>query len=253
MVVISIKRLFGVFGSILCSFLAFASISIRLFSEEPLDLSFDKQNLLYWGIVVFLFQVLVFLLLFTDQRKLISDLRKITNYKDLNHPHSRKLLNQMGEIGVVLNLMLKDFSSLLELRLSRIAAFNKVIRIICEDYPEPIIITDTMGTILGISSVLAKKNDININQNPQLSLLVPELKLTEVLGFFEKNRVPWKDESGTGLLCTPVYDHTGSLNLCIWEPGSNLFFQKFAAAPVGAISQKTIRSLKGLLKRKTPS
>ena len=235
---------------ILISFLIFIMVSISLFSESPMDLSIEKQEILFWGIVIIVFQVLVFFLIFIDQHKLSSDLRKIINYKDLYHPQSKKLLSQMGEVGTLINLMLSDFSRLLDLRLSRINALNKTLKTVCEDYPEPIIITDTMGTILGISKVLSKRIEFPKNGFNKIDQLFTDLKIVEVMGIMEKNKEYWKEESGSDLSCTPVFDNNGDLNLCIWEAGANLFQQRFNASQITGLPGKTMKSLKGIWKKK---
>ena len=130
--------------------------------------------------------ILISLLIFIDQRKLSSDLRKIISYKDLYHPQSKKLLSQMGEVGTLINLMLRDFSRLLDLRLSRINVLNKTLKTVCEDYPEPIIITDTMGTILGISKVLSKRMEFPKNGLNKIDQLFPDLKIAEVMGIMKR-------------------------------------------------------------------
>lgn len=250
MIVISLKRLIINFLLILISFIIYIFTSINLFSEFPINLSIEKQEILFWGIIIIIFQSLIFLTVFIDHRRLILDLKKIISYKDLNHPHSIKIINQLGEIGTVINTMLSDFNQLLELRLNRITAFNKVLKTICEEYPEPIIITDNMGTILGVSNILCTKLNITITINSLINEIFPDLKIASIMALLEKNRDIWKDESGTGLNCSPIFDRNANLNLCIWELDSNQLFQKFSSKKVNDISKNTLKSLKGILRKK---
>lgn len=250
MIVINLKRFIISFLLILSSFAIFIMISINLFSEDSLKFSIEKQQILYWGIVTLIFQILVFLSLFIDHRKLVSDLKKIASYKDLNHPQSVKILEQMDDIGKVIHTILHDSNMLLELRLNRITAFNKVLRIVCEEYPEPLLITDTMGSILGISDKLSDKLNLINSSELRLNDIFPDIKLAEILVSLEKNREIWKDETNSGQICTPIFDNKGNLNLCIWEFETSHFAQNIISKPVNNISRRTFNSFRGLLKRK---
>ncbi|MDC7236089.1 MAG: hypothetical protein PQJ58_22900 [Spirochaetales bacterium] len=250
MIVVSVKRLTLSIVLIALSFLLFLAVSIDLYSGTALAESLEKQQILFWGIVTFLFQTVVFLSLFIDQRKLVSDLRKIASYKDLNHPQSAKILDQLGETGTLIHSILNDFNRLLEMRLNRITAFNKVLKIVCEEYPEPLLITDTLGSVLGISDKLSGALSLTMTSDTKLNDIFPEMKLAEILGSLEKSREPWKDLEETGRICTPVFDTSGNLNLCIWEFETSHFSQKIGGSPVNTISRRTINSFRGLLKRK---
>ncbi|MBF9016756.1 MULTISPECIES: hypothetical protein [unclassified Oceanispirochaeta] len=250
MILVKRKRLIISFLMILGSLVLFLLISIDSFSEAPLNISIEKQQVVYWGVVTILFQTLVFLSLFIDQRKLVSDLKKIASYKDLNHPQSAKILDQLDEIGQVIYSILNDFNKLLELRLNRITAFNKVLKIVCEEYPEPLLITDTMGSILGISQKLSDKLNLSIGSDLKINDIFPDLKLAEILVFLEKNREIWRGETNSAEICTPIFDKNGNLNLCIWEFEATHISQKIISNPVNNISKRTLNSFKGFLKRK---
>lgn len=250
MIVISTKRIIFSILLISLSFLIFLMVSINLFSVDPFNISIEKQDIIFWGIVTFIFQMIVFLSLFIDQRKLVNDLNKIASYKDLNHPQSVKILDQLDEIGKVIFTILSDFNKLLELRLNRITAFNKVLKIVCEEYPEPLLITDTMGSILGMSEKLSTKLALSTNTELKLNDIFPEIKLAEILVSLEKNREIWKSDSESGVICTPIFDTSGNLNLCIWEFESSHFSQKIISNPVNKISRRTLNSFKDILRRK---
>ncbi|MDA3956563.1 hypothetical protein [Oceanispirochaeta sp.] len=251
MIVISIKRLIFSFCVILCLTIILLFIGLNLFSIAPLNISFDKQEVLFWGIVILLVQFFIILSAFMGHRKLIADLNKIISYKDLNHPHSMRILDQLGQLGQVLKKMLKEQNDLLELRMNRISAANKVLSLLCEEYPAPVVISDTLGTILGVSDKMRDKIGFAMKSDSKVSDFFPDMKMAEVMVSLEKNRTPWKAEGKSGYMCTPVFDKGGHLNLCVWELESGHLMPKLNSKPVTSLSRKTFQSVKGIFKRKT--
>ncbi len=208
----------------------------------------DKQEFLYWGIVTALFQIILFVFFFRGHRKLITDLKKLVSNQDLNHPQSVRILETMGETGKVIRSMMDEYANLLDMRLNRISAFNKILRIICEEYPEPIMISDTLGAVLAISDRLLEKAEVSPGVL-KVNEVFPEIKMAEVLVHLEKNRDLWRDKSGYS--CTPVFDRSDRLNLCIWELESESILKKISSRPSAAgITRKTVKSFKDLIRRK---
>jgi len=250
MIVISRRRLIISLLLLMASMLVLLGIGISLLSDSPLDKSLEKQKLFYWGLIITLFQISISISVFIGHRKLIADINRITSYKDMNHPQSRRILRQMGSLGDVLINMMKDLNSLLELRMNRISASSKVLKILCEDYPGPLLISDTLGNVLGASEILTEKTGIPLRSDSQLIDFFPDIKLGEVLVSLEKNREGWKEESEKGLICTPVFDRGEHLNLCLWEIETSHVFQKLSKGSVKNKPQRAYNSLKGLFKNR---
>ncbi|QEN08619.1 hypothetical protein EXM22_11720 [Oceanispirochaeta crateris] len=250
MIVISAKRLIISFLLILTSTVVLLMTSINLFSTTSLNLSLDKQEVLFWGIVIIIAQTIVAVMVFVGHQNLIANLNKIISYKDLNHPQSIKILKRLGNFGQILDKMLKELNDLLDLRMNRITASNKVMKLICEEYPTALVISDTLGTILGASNKMKEKANLPIKADTKIMDLFPQIKLAEVLVSLEKNRTLWKDEENTGYVCTPVFDKGGHLNLCIWELETGHFIQKLSSNSAGTLSRKTFQSVRGLFKKR---
>ncbi len=247
MIIVRIKTLVLVLVMVLASTAFLFYREIILLPGGGISLNMEKQELLYWALIVCLFQTALFIFAFRGHRKLIRDLKKLISNRDLSHPQSVKILNAMGETGRVIRMMMEEYSSLLDMRLNRISAFNKIIRIICEDYPEPLMISDTLGTVLGISDQLLEKTGL-AQGDLQVGDVLPEIKMPEVLGHMEKNRSVWKDESGCS--CTPVFDRSDQLNLCIWELEAESILKKITNRQAAGITRKTVNTFRDLIRRK---
>lgn len=240
MIVISKKRLIISLILIFSLMVILLMVSINASSTTPIDKSIEKQRILFWGIILVLIQIIISLSIFSGHRKLIDDLKKIINYKDLNHPQSIKIMKQLGTLGGVFNQMVRDQNNLLQLRMNRIYASSKVLKILCEDYPEALLISDTLGSLLGVSSILIKKSGVPMRGDTKISDYFPEVKQGEVLTFLEKNREIWKNEE-LGILCTPIFDKSDQLNLCIWEMEKSHFLQKLSKNSGNTIAKKPFK------------
>jgi len=258
MIAVSFKRLIISLILILVSTLLLVAASLNLFSTLPLGESLEKQDILFWGIITFLFQCSVGFSILIGHRNIISDLNKLISNKDLNHPHSRKILGQLGALGQVINRMMKELNDLLVLRTDRISALNKVVRMLSEDSSDTILVSDTMGTILGASDILMEKLKMKLSDFTKIYEIFPTIKLAEVLVALEKNRESWKDSTESGILCTPVFDKRGNLNLCLWEIESSgilqkLNRQKMSRQKINSTRKNSLDAFKDMFRKKKSS
>ncbi len=216
---------------LLTGFLLF--LAVKLQGPEALDLSIDKQNILFWGIVVILIQIVILFGLILRHEKILKELEKIAELKELDQPHVQKILKRMGSVGSALYSLLKELNELLALRTYRIQSLNQVLKILCEDSPNAILVSDAMGSVLGQSRKMKEKLASHPKgQSDNIKDFFPAMNLAEVLNAMEKTRGPWDDREGTGLYCTPVFDRTSSLQLCIWDAEGESLIQKIASYPL---------------------
>ncbi len=212
-------------------FLVLKSVSLQ--GGGSLNLSLNKQNVLYWGILVILFQIILLFFLILKHKGILRDIEKIGELKDLDEPQVRKILNGMGAAGLALHDLLKELNELLILRTYRIQSLNQVLQILCEDSPDAILVSDAMGSVLGQSNKMKEK----LSSHPKgasdnIKDFFPAMNLAEVLNAMEKTRAPWDDREDTGLHCSPVFDRKGSLQLCLWEAEGKHFVQKMIGQPL---------------------
>ncbi len=250
MIVVSLKRLIISLSLILSSTLFLLVVSLDLISPLSLGESLEKQDLLFWGIIVFLFQSIMGISILTGHRNVISDLNRLISNKDLSHPHSRKILNQLGPLGQVISRMMKELNELLSLRTDRISALNKVVRLLCDESGKSLVVSDTMGTVLGVSESLLEKTKLKLSDLSTVTEVLPGIKIAEVMVALEKNRDDWKDSGDSGVVCTPVFDKSGHLNLCIWVLESAGFIQKINRHPANMAARKKMVTFRDLMKRK---
>jgi hypothetical protein len=224
------------------------TLILVLISMELKEIKLEKENVLYWGIIALLSQFIIIVSLFRSHKNLIASIKKVTDINDLTHPHSRKLLSKMGDLGNEIEHMVNEQNIASQLRYNRISALNSLVRMLCVGYAEPVLITDVNGEILSMSDTFRKK--INKNETEaSLSLkhlndFRSDIPLTDVLNHLEKQKLPWTSPDITGVLCSPVFDKENVLNFCIWEFESELFNRQIKEI-------KTIKTRETREKRKT--
>lgn len=222
-------------------------------SMDLKEIKLDRENIFFWGIVAVLAELIVFFSLYNSHKKIVSNLKRISEINNLSHPYSQKLLKPMGVIGKEIEHMLNEQNNTSILRANRISALNSLVKTLCAGYSEPVIITDVNGSIQSISETLRLK----INKNDSdASLLLQNLNdfrsdipLIEVLSYLEKQKLPWSNPEMPGVICTPVFDKENILNFCIWEFESEMFNKQFKMNKNMKLGNKTRGTVQGMMSK----
>lgn len=221
MILISIKKLmsFIVLIVISTSFLVFMSINI--FGTESINISFSSQNILFWGIIVLIFQLFLFYNLYHSHKKVIKNIRKISEIGELSHPKVVKIISEMGKLGQELDNLLKNQNEIIELRASRISTLNILVKTLSSGYNRAILVTDINGKIFSISNLLKEKFEkedrLDELKTDIISQIIPTLPLKTIVYFIETEKKEWSDEKFKGIKCYPVLNTENSVTFCIWE------------------------------------
>jgi hypothetical protein len=253
MLVISLKRFIVSFLLIILTTGIIIYISITSQSGESLQLRIDTQNIFFWGIIAFLVQIWVGLSLIFSHKHMVNNLKKISKIGDISHKHAQRILSKMGSLGSEIETMMIEQNKLVVLRSNRISALNTLVKILCDGYTDPVIITDVRGSILSISNEFTEKikkegNDISWKQ---LGDVRPDINLPDVLSHLEKQHLPWSDPEVKGVVCTPVFDKVNMLNFCIWEFETQHINKIYKEKQNVITQKKTFGKAQDLLKRFT--
>ena len=154
----------------------------------------------------------------------------------------------MGETGRVIRMMMEEYSSLLDMRLNRISAFNKIIRIICEDYPEPLMISDTPGHGTWHKRSASGEDRTGPGGPSLWVMFCLRSKCPRSWGIWKKTGRYGRMNRGCS--CTPVFDRSDQLNLCIWELEAESILKKITNRQTAGITRKTVNTFRDLIRRK---
>ncbi|MBI9104362.1 MAG: hypothetical protein JEY99_18240 [Spirochaetales bacterium] len=229
MIVISLKRLLISLCIIITVTIILITSGLALNGGEGWQLKIELQNFFFWGLIVLLVQVGVGGTLIFSHKKLMENIKRLSTFEDFNSMNAEKAFEKLGRLGEEIRKVLRKENQFSVMRANRIAVLNDLVHVLCEGYSEPIMVTDINGVIFTISDKL-KNRITKENGGVSFSNIVdikPDIKLTEVLGFIEKQRTSWKDAEKSSLVCTPVYDKNSSVQFCIWEFETSFFTGKF--------------------------
>ncbi len=251
MMMVTRKRLLISLLLVLVSTLLLIIAGVKLSPGETPEIRLDRENLLFWGIVVLIFQAWIILSLFFRQRSLIADLERIGRIGDLTNIQARKILENMGSLGQALKKVMNEQNEIVRLRSERINALNTLVKMLCEDVDSPVVVTDVTGRVFTYSDKLIEKYG---KEQEELSLskitdIRQDIPLAEVLSHLEKQRLPWNGPEGSGVSCTPIFDKNGTLHFCIWELESVHMLSKYKAASISAGTKQNFQKLQGVLKK----
>ena len=252
MILITRKRLILSLLMILTStgLLIFAGVRLRP-GETPL-IRMDRENLLFWGFVVLIFQGWIMTALFIRQRNLIGDLERIGRIGDLSNIQAVRILKKMGSLGEALKKIMADQNEIVKLRSERITALNTLIKMLCEDVDSPVVVTDVTGGVFSYSDRLLEKIG---KEQEELSLLTigdirQDIPLAEVLSHLEKQRLPWNGPEGSGISCTPIFARDGTLHFCIWEMESVNIVSRYKALSIAAGTRQNFQKIQDVFRNR---
>ncbi len=224
----------------------------RLSPGEASPIRMDRENLLFWGIVILIFQGWIMAALFFRQRKLIGDLERIGRIGDLSNIQAVRILKEMGSLGEALKKIMAEQNEIVNLRSERITALNTLIKMLCEDVDSPVVVTDVTGGVFTYSERLVEKIG---KEQEELSLMTisdirEDIPLAEVLSHMEKQRLPWNGPEGTGISCTPIFARNGTLHFCIWEMESVNIISKYKATSLATGTRQNFQKLQGVFRNR---
>ncbi|MBI9107782.1 MAG: hypothetical protein JEZ04_13625 [Spirochaetales bacterium] len=228
MVVVSFKRLMISLLMIITVTLMLIVCGLAVNGGEFWYLKIEFQNFMFWGIIALIVQLWICGSLLLSHRKIMKTINRLSSFDDLNSMNAEKSFREMGELGEEIKTVLRKVNQLSVMRAERISALNNLVYLLCEGYSEPVIVTDVKGDIFTISDKfkgrIAKNGNSTVINN--IIEIRPELKLSEVLGFIEKQRSAWNGPENSGLVCTPVFDKNSTVQFCIWEFETSFFSEK---------------------------
>lgn len=250
MIVVSLKRLIISLIIIISVTLMLLVIGLLVKGGEDWYLKLNFQNFLFWGIVVLIIQIWISASLLLSHRKILKSINRLSSFENLDSVNAEKSFKEMGGVGEEIRNVLKKINDLSSMRAYRISALNNLADLLCEGYSEPVVVTDVKGLIVTVSEKL--KNRITKESGRDsinyITDIRPELKLTEVLSFIEKERAAWVASDNSKLSCTPVFDKNSALQFCIWEFETSFFAEKIKELnKSGSVSQPAYRKLKNLV------
>lgn len=192
---------------------------IDLQKGAPPLVQLNRENILFWGLIVVILQLWIALMLLIRHRNSISDLEKISRIGDIEQPQAKKILNRLGPLGLQLEKIMKEKNSLNVLQSRRITALNFLVGQLTEKNRQSIVITDNSGRILGINEQLEERLEKETKKRGWEHILEirPDINLPEVFNHLEKTRAVWLQEGNSGLSCSPVNDKDQNLQFCIWN------------------------------------
>lgn len=234
-----------------------AVVSMQLQRGDALQIRIDSQNVLFWGIVVLLVQILTALFLYGGHNTLAGNLNRLKRIGDLNHPHAKKILRDMGELGKGIEDMVLEQNQLISLKSGRITALNSLTKMLCSGYSELLAISDVKGDIFGISQVLTDSIRKEMPDNPLNHIydLRSDLPLGEILNHLEAFKLPWSDAEYPGITCTPLFDSENKIHFCLWELETEKFRKNFKERLKETPVKKDLSRVRGflgdLVKRRT--
>jgi hypothetical protein len=217
------------------SFLLFLTVTILLIvaglaanGGTNWSLKIELQNFFFWGLTALIIQIWIGGSLLLSHKKVIKTISRLSAFDDLNSSNADKSFRELGSLGEEIKKVLKRENQLSVMRALRISALNNLANLLCEGYSEPVIVTDITGKIFTISEKLRTRiiKESKLVQINNIFEIRPEIKLSEILGFIEKQKTAWKDPENTGLICSPVFDKTGVVQFCIWEFETSFFAGK---------------------------
>lgn len=223
MIVLSLKRLVVSFILVLILTGVIIFLGMDLQSGTPVELKFDVENLLFWGIVVLLLQFWIGLSVLLRHRKVLTELGRIAKIEDVSQPHAEKIFKGLGRTGLAIQRLMLDQNRLLVMRSHRISAQNSLMRLLLEGYGEAAAVTDVTGKVLTMSRPLEEKCRSSQGTVSGQSILdfLPDINLKEVLAVMEKQKTFWQEPEKKGAVCTPVFDPEGVMHFCFWEFGDD--------------------------------
>ena len=205
-------------------FLGFVSININ--ELDSVNFSIDSQNILFWGIVVFIIQLFVIVNLYRSHQKIVTDIRRIAKIGELSNPNVQNIISKLGPLGLELEVLIKSQNELVELRANRITSLNSLVSKLCIDSDKSILISDVNGKILHISNVLKHKIDddeiLKQKEVHDIYDIVPNILLDSVISHMELQKSFWVDEENKGLTAYPIFGKDNNLSFCLWEFDSSI-------------------------------
>lgn len=221
MILISVKKLVTFIVLIVLSTVFLVFMSINIFVTESVNISFSGQNIIFWGIIVLIFQLFLFYNLYHSHNKVIKNIRRISDIGELSHPKVVKIITEMGSLGHELDSLLKNQNEIIELRARRISTLNILVKTLSSGYNRAILVTDINGMIISISNLLKEKFEKE-NRSDDLKTdliidIVPNLPLKSIVYFIETEKKEWTDEKFKGIKCYPVLNSENNVTFCIWE------------------------------------
>ncbi len=248
MVLVNLKRLIIIFIFLLLSTLFLIYISLEKHSAGFADFSITSQNILFWGIVITIIQILLFISTILSHKSIINNIGKITRIGDLSHPKVKKIMNSMGSLGNEIKSMIQEQNTVMELRANRISALNTLVKTLCNGYEESILITDINGDIISASNTLKnrleKANKGLFDQIKNITDIRDDIPLQKILSYIEKQKISWQDKELKGIICSPVLDKQGNINFCLWEIESETFHKLKVENFTNKVNSRFIDSIK---------
>lgn len=228
MIVVSFKRLMISLSLIITVTLLLIASGLAANGGADWSLRMELQNFFFWGLTALIIQIWIGGSLLFTHKKIIKTISRLSAFEDLNSTHADKSFKEMGKLGEEIKKVLKRENQMSLMRALRISALNNLVNLLCEGYSEPIIVTDVTGKIFTINDKLKPRitKETNLVQINNIIEIRPDIKLSEILIFIEKQKTAWKEPENTGLVCTPVFDKNSTVQFCIWEFETSFFAGK---------------------------